>query len=353
MLRSLRIISAGISCLFPVLLTAQDQHFTQFFASPLTLNPALSGTFDGGYRLATIYRDQGRSYLDEPYTTFSGAVDLRFGINSMKKNKKDALGTGVIFYSDRSASVNFYTNQIAITAAYHKALNQDGNHFLSAGFQFGISQRNVNYDNFSFQDQFNGGNGYTNPTGEYLPENNFSFGDYAFGLNYVYSPSRRPGIFAGFAMHHLLEPQISFYANEQIEELKQEDYLHRKMSAHLSFVLPWGNTFQFSPRVLAYMQGPHLAANAGGNFRFLINDTKGYALHTGGWVRGVRSEEKTFGLDAAVAMFGVEYNNFLIGLSYDVGLSSLNRSGTKSGALEISIAFLGNYNNETILCPKF
>jgi hypothetical protein len=154
-------------------------------------------------------------------------------------------------------------------------------------------------------------------------------------------------------MHHLLEPQISFYANEQIGDLKQEDYLHRKMSAHLSFVLPWGNTFQFSPRALAYMQGPHLAANAGGNFRFLINDTKGYALHTGGWVRGVRSEEKTFGLDAAVAMFGVEYNNFLIGLSYDVGSSSLNRSGTKSGALEISIAFLGNYNNETILCPKF
>ncbi len=353
MLRSLSFLAAGIGLFSPVLLTGQDQHFTQFYASPLTLSPALSGAFDGGYRLATIYRDQGRSYLQEPYTTVSAAVDLRFGVSSLKKNKKDAFGTGVIFYSDRNASVNFYTNQIAITAAYHKALNLEGNHFLSAGFQLGISQRNVNYDNFSFQDQFNGENGYTNPTGEYLPENNFSFGDYAFGIHYAYSPKRRPGIFAGFAMHHLLEPQISFYANEPIEELKQEDFLQRKMSAHLTFLLPVGNNLQFSPRALAYMQGPHLAANAGGNFRFLLNDAKGYALHTGGWVRGVRSQDNSFGLDAAVGMFGVEYNNFLIGLSYDVGLSSLNRSGSKSGALEISIAFLGNYNNETILCPKF
>ncbi|HQU60103.1 MAG TPA: type IX secretion system membrane protein PorP/SprF, partial [Saprospiraceae bacterium] len=52
---------------------AQDQHFSQFFASPLTLNPALTGTFDGKYRVAFIYRDQ------DPYKTFAGAIDLRFG----------------------------------------------------------------------------------------------------------------------------------------------------------------------------------------------------------------------------------------------------------------------------------
>ena len=56
---------------------AQDQHFTQFFASPLTLNPALTGTFDGKYRVAFIYRDQ------EPYKTFAGAIDLRFNMRNI------------------------------------------------------------------------------------------------------------------------------------------------------------------------------------------------------------------------------------------------------------------------------
>ena len=37
---------------------AQDPHFSQFFASPLTLNPAFTGKFDGSWRLAANHRDQ-------------------------------------------------------------------------------------------------------------------------------------------------------------------------------------------------------------------------------------------------------------------------------------------------------
>lgn len=337
----------------PLLLYGQDQHFTQFYASPLSLNPALSGVFDGGYRLAMIYRDQGRSFLNEPYSTYSAAADLRFGLNSRKKNTKDAFGTGVIFYSDRSASTNFFTNQIALTGAFHKALSRDGDHYLSAGFQAGVSQRNVNYNNLTFNDQFNGEDGYTNATGEFFPENNFAFGDFAFGVHYAYAPSRRPGIFAGMAMHHITEPEVSFYANEQQENQRNTDRLWRKISVHAGFIIPFGNAVQFSPRGLIYSQGPHLAANAGGNFRFLLNETNGAALHVGGWVRPVRNLENNLGLDAAVGMLGVEYSNFLFGLSYDANLSGLNTSGRRQGAFEISLAFLGNYNNETILCPKF
>ena len=45
------VVMAGVS-------TAQDPNFSQFFASPLTLNPALTGKFDGVYRVAGNYRDQ-------------------------------------------------------------------------------------------------------------------------------------------------------------------------------------------------------------------------------------------------------------------------------------------------------
>jgi hypothetical protein len=58
-------------------------------------------------------------------------------------------------------------------------------------------------------------------------------------------------------------------------------------------------------------------------------------------------------MDAVVGMIGLEYNNVLLGVSYDANFTdlSLNRQG--QGALEISIAYLGEYENETVICPKF
>jgi hypothetical protein len=41
-----------------VVVAAQDSHFSQFFSSPLTLNPAFTGKFFGTYRVAGNYRNQ-------------------------------------------------------------------------------------------------------------------------------------------------------------------------------------------------------------------------------------------------------------------------------------------------------
>ncbi|MCB0641551.1 MAG: type IX secretion system membrane protein PorP/SprF, partial [Phaeodactylibacter sp.] len=75
---------------------AQDKHFSQFFANPITLNPALSGAFDGRLRLAGIYRDQWRDQLSEPYVTFAGSLDMRVPVGKKGSNYKDALGVGVL-----------------------------------------------------------------------------------------------------------------------------------------------------------------------------------------------------------------------------------------------------------------
>ena len=48
---------------------AQDIHFSQFYFSPLNLNPAATGIFDGDYRIAGNHRQQWRS-VTTPYTTF-------------------------------------------------------------------------------------------------------------------------------------------------------------------------------------------------------------------------------------------------------------------------------------------
>jgi len=42
-------------------LSAQDPHFSQYYFTPLEVNPALTGIFEGKYRASMSYRDQWSS----------------------------------------------------------------------------------------------------------------------------------------------------------------------------------------------------------------------------------------------------------------------------------------------------
>lgn len=334
---------------------AQDQHFTQFFASPLTLNPALTGMYEGKYRVSAIYREQWAKVLDAPYQTISAAADFRYPVSRFQRRQRDLFGVGVLFYNDKVREINFSTNQVMVSAAFHKALSASNDQYLSIGIQAGVAQRNINYSQLTFDDQFNGSNGYTDPTDERLPENNFAFGDYHIGLNYSHTPERKTGVYAGVAMHHILQPELSFFYRAQREGEEDErlsSTLFRKYSAYVNLRVPLSEVVQFQPRALLYIQGPHAALNAGFNFRFLANQTTGTAVHLGAWARPVRVEDK-FGLDAVVGMIGIEYRQVLFGFSYDAHLSDLSTTRRGQGAFEFSVAYLGEYLDDSVLCPKF
>ncbi|MEM1122155.1 MAG: PorP/SprF family type IX secretion system membrane protein [Bacteroidota bacterium] len=335
-------------------LTAQDKHFTQYFAVPTVINPALTGAFQGRYRMGIVRRDQWRQSLETPYATFAGAVDVRFDTN-YKKKVSDAVGVGLQFFNDKVDDSGFRTTQMALAGAFHKALDDSGLHYLTIGGQMAINQRSVNYENLTFEDQYNGVGGYTLPTGELLPENNFSFFDMAIGVNYTFSPSHRTNFYIGGAIHHLAQPNVSFLAaNPDVNvSLPEDNKLFRKYSAQFAARFPAGEQLFIIPRALMSIQGPHIEINAGSNVRIAMGDYTPFALHIGGWARPVRNADETFGLDAIVAMVGIEFDNLLFGFSYDLNLDDLALAGPNRTAFEISVAYLGNFENEEILCPKF
>jgi len=325
---------------------SQDQQFTQFFATPLTLNPGMTGGFEGRYRVGAIYRDQWRQVLENPIRTFAVAADLRFDAPG-KSVYDDAFGLGLMFFNDKVNVVDFSTTQIALSMAYHKSLGSDNRHYLSLGIQGGHTQRNINYESLDFQDEFDGVNGYSLGTGETLPENNFAYADFNVGLNYTARFGRAGALFAGAAMHHFLQPNISFYENTG-----DGDKLYMKLSGQLAATIPLkGSRTSIMPRVLFAKQGPHTQVNAGANFRTAMGKYGTTAFHIGGWARPVRNND-SFGLDAVVALVGIEFSNVLVGLSYDLNLKALSFN-QRQGAFEISVAYLGEYENEAILCPKF
>jgi hypothetical protein len=77
--------------------TAQDPNFSQFFASPLTLNPALTGKFDGLYRVAGNFRNQWPT-INNAFVTRTASVD--FGIMKNRLAEIDQLGIGILGVTD-------------------------------------------------------------------------------------------------------------------------------------------------------------------------------------------------------------------------------------------------------------
>lgn len=336
-----------IFCAFFPKAFSQDKHFTQFYAAPQNLNPALTGAFEGKYRVGTIYRDQWRKVLDHPIKTFAIGADLRLKAPG-KKVSQDAFGLGIMFFNDKVSVVDFSTTQIAVSMAYHKSLGASNTQFLTLGIQGGLTQRNVTYGSLDFHDEFDGSSGYTMGTGEDLPENNFSFGDVNVGLNYMAKIGRDGRVFAGLGMHHITSPQISFYGNTG-----DGDKLYRKYSAQIAANIPFDreNSVAMLPRFLVSSQGPHMEINTGTNFRIAVGQYGSAALHLGTWVRFVRNDD-AIGNDAIVALVGFEFSNVLIGMSYDLNLRALEAK-QRQAAFEISIAYLGEYENEEVICPKF
>jgi type IX secretion system PorP/SprF family membrane protein len=327
---------------------AQDMHFSQFYAMPQALNPALTGMFEGRYRVSTIYRDQWRSVLDEPIQSFGVGGDFRF-TPRLSKVQEDGFGAGITFLNDRIGGIDFNTTQIGVALAYHKSLDVNNSQYLSLGVQGAMVQRNVNYLSLNFHDEFDGVTGYTLGSGEEFPTNNFSFPDLNIGLNYTSKISRKSSLYAGVAYHHVLRPDVAFYSGTG-----QGDRLFSRYSAHILADFPVGGRetrVSMQPRIQVASQGPHMEINTGTNLRFSMGQYGTTAFHVGGWVRPVKNVEN-MSLDAAVVLLGFEINNVLIGMSYDLNLKAIG-ANQRQGAFEISVAYLGDFESEGIPCPKF
>ena len=335
-------------------LKAQDPHFSQFYASPLTLNPAIAGTYQGTFRISTLYRDQWRSAVDNPLRTFAASGDVKFDLNYGGKNLPDIVALGITFFGDRVSAFDFNTNQIVLTAAYHKALDKKTKQYIGIGIQGGVMQKSLNYEDLTFQDQFNAIDGYTLGTGENLPPNNKAYSDLSLGLYYSISPSKSFNFHAGLGYFHLTKPNLSYYNIPDIIDpnVFKTDILNAKWSLHTGASIKTADRMYLQPRVNALIQGPHTELNLGLTFRYKLSKTAGKYLLLGPYIRGVKNYNN-YGMESLIGMVGFEMNDFILGFSYDQNLSSLVLDRKSLSSLEISIIYIGEHHNEDSFCPQW
>src|SRR5215217_3760908 len=129
---------------------AQDPNFSQFFASPLTLNPALTGKFDGDFRFAANYRNQWPT-INNAFTTYTVSADA--GILKNRISEVDQFGVGVMGLRDQSGNGVIKYDYVAFSTAYHKGLDEDGFNQIGAGFQATFATKKLDVTSLKFEDQ--------------------------------------------------------------------------------------------------------------------------------------------------------------------------------------------------------
>src|SRR5688572_31384052 len=90
------------SLLVVVGLSAQDVHFSQWSNTPLIINPAMTGVFDGKLRFSNDYRSQWAG-LTKAYITKHASLDLPLGRSYYKK---EYFGIGIVVMQDEAGSGN-------------------------------------------------------------------------------------------------------------------------------------------------------------------------------------------------------------------------------------------------------
>ncbi len=325
--------------------------FTQAFAHPVDLNPSFSGSIEGRYRITMAYRDQWRSMIESPFTTMGIYGDIKI---IKERQSEDYFGAGFSLIADRTAIFNVNQNIISLYGSYHKGLNADKNQYLSAGLNFGIAQRNMNYENIYFNDQFNGLDQYSLSTAEILPSNNFAFMDLGLGVSYTSSLSEYSNISLGVSVDHIPGSSISFYQHSLEQDIEYPDAtIDRKLTTYLSMELGSNEYISILPRFIWQQEGPHQMISAAALIKFDITNYDNKAFHVGGGFRLNQTSTSSLKPTAVYILTAFELEGLLIGLSHDITTTSLGSLSPGRGAFELSISFTGLYENDDSMCPTF
>jgi type IX secretion system PorP/SprF family membrane protein len=327
--------------LFVLCLHAQDLHFSQFFNSPLTTNPANTGFIpDADYRIGANYRNQYSSIMAVPYKTISIFGDAQVFRDKLENGW---LGLGGVLLRDVAGSGSLTSTKAYASVAYHQLLGLSS--LLSAGFNIGWSNKRIDQSKLKFPDQFDGKFfDATLPTSVVLDKNNISYFDVQAGMNYAYFPTENIYINAGYSIHHVNRPKESFFDDGSDSA--------RVAMRHIGFV---NAIYKLNDDVILNPNAYYTTQAKSGDLVLGLNGA--YNLSGDGDKQLIGGLYYRLG-DAFIPMAGFELSNTRFTFSYDVTTSSLRDFNNYRGALEFSVIKKGFYgvskdNLRQTLCPSF
>jgi len=300
----------------------QDPHFSQFYASPLNLNPSNTGLFAGDVRSSAVYRNQWQSIVT-PFSTGTVAVDGRILRNLLKEDH--VLGIGITGLFDQSNNGGLRSRFLAVTAGYNHQLDGNGYHRLGIGFQASVVSKSVDYNRFVFSRQFTP-NGFdiSLPTGEPISYLNISYPDYGTGILYSGYSSTEHQWHIGASYYHITRP------NESVTGADAR--LSTRKTLHLGYNFPVNDESRIFFSGLYMSSAITAEAILGTVFQKSLNN---YEMNSS-ILMGVFYRFN----ESIIPYVGVEINQIQAGISYDVNISSLKSASNFRGGMEFTVQYI-------------
>jgi len=312
-----------------------DPHFTQNYTYPIYINPAMVGQSDGSYRASAIYRSQW-SAMGNPYRTTGLSADASTSNNL-------SLGVNILNQSAGDAGYNYF-NAYASIAYTGITFGKNGNQHVIFAMQAGILNRHVDQTRFKWGEQWNPITGYnaSNASSESFNKTSATTLDMGTGaLYYDGSTDKKCNIFGGVSFYHINKPSDPIVSTQSTE----------LNTIPVRYTIHGGTSIRLAEGTSIV---PHILYNQQGNAKELILGIYGQkmvneetTIMAGGYYRNK---------DAVAPFIGVDYKNFLVGLSYDINTSKLGAMTRSVNSFELTFSYIMRKENKGIIdflhCPR-
>lgn len=312
-----------------------DPHFSQYYMHPLWLNPALTGATNGDYRVGVIDRSQWSS-VTKAFSTvglsadFTTSKNLNFGLSLLQQTAGDAgykyfNGMGSISYS----GIRFGREGTKVITFGMSA------GIISQGFDFSKLKGGYQYKPYFGFEPIGNGENFANG------KKSTSMFDMGAGVTFFDAdPDKKTNFFGGFSAAHITQPKNSFFVSSATPPTLDIRYtLHGGARVLLS------ENSSIVPNALIMKEGKSQEIMLGGYWQISV-------IEEVDLMAGVNYRVK----DAFYPYLGLNFNNLIVGLSYDVNASQMSTTGAKgASSYEFSLMYSNRKGTDKgfFKCPRF
>ena len=304
--------------------SAQDPNFSQFIASPLSINPALTSNGESSWRAMSNVRTQWVG-IGSSYITQSLSVDGKL----KKLDDDNYLGIGGMVIAEKAMDGIFKSTYININTAYHLSLDNKGNG-LAVGLGYINNNTRIDFSQLSFDQQLSSiGFDRTLPAGEPSLSNATSFSSACAGIMYTYD-NDNTFLNLGAAGYRFVK------SNRSILDDKTQ-YISPRYDIHADFGTALNDRVNLNVSAVHMIQNGTSNTSIGTSFGLVqnandFNSEQLRMLNLGMFYK--------IG-NAIIPYVGYNYNAFQFGFSYDVNVSSVKSGSMSARSFEISFMYRG------------
>ncbi len=314
---------------------AQDIHFTQFYHSPLTLNPSFTGQVDGKYRVAANYRHQWAAIrpagTNIPFVTYAASYDrpLPFSFS-----ESDQLGIGIQFFNDEAGKAGLRNRSIFLSSAY---AFKGERHTVSLGVQAGMVDKKIDLSKLTFgtelRQRYLGDGGGKGGASTPVSKDKITYFDLRVGSYWEMEVREALKINAGISLFHLTQPKESFTG-------QGGNRLNMRLAVHGGAEYKINERMDLLPGLLVGNQSKAQEINWGSLITYQLTEEehnfKG-DLFGGLWFR-TSALNPIF--DATMPVVGIQKGPVKVAVSYDINISPLRHASAYRGGLEVGVIYI-------------